>query len=132
MEVHGTIEHSVCLVDGARHDLDDVLARLHAAGDGVPRCDDGHPLKPDVVLFGELLGEAAIQRAFALAGGADVLLCVGSSLEVSPVAQLPQVTLAAGGAVALITAGPTPYDRVAAHKLDGDVVEELEALLELV
>ncbi len=129
VEVHGTIEHSVCLVDGSRHDLDDVLERLHAAGDGIPRCDDGHPLKPDVVLFGELLPEEALQRAYDLASGADVLLCVGSSLEVHPIAQLPGVTQAAGGAVALVTAGPTPWDARAVAKLSGDVVDELEGLL---
>ncbi len=129
VEVHGTIEHASCLVDGDQHDIDDVLERIHEADDGVPRCDAGHPLKPDVVLFGEMLPEAAIQRAYELAAGADVLLCVGSSLEVHPVAQLPGITQANGGAVALVTAGPTPYDRVAAHKLGGDVVEELEALL---
>ncbi len=130
VEVHGTIEHSSCLVDGETHDLDDVLERIHEADDGVPRCDAGHPLKPDVVLFGEMLPEGALQRAYDLVSGADVLLCVGSSLEVHPIAQLPGVTQANGGTVALVTAGPTPYDRAAAHKLDGDVVEELEGLLE--
>lgn len=130
VEVHGTIEHSVCLVDHDRYELDDVLERLHAAGDGVPRCDAGHPLKPDVVLFGELLPETVLQRAYDLASGADVLLCVGSSLEVHPIAQLPAVTHAGGGAVALVTAGPTPWDGRAIAKLSGDVVEELEGLLE--
>ena len=81
------------------------------------------------MLFGELLPEAALARASALAAQADVLLCVGSSLEVYPVAQLPQITLAAGGAVALVTKGPTPYDGDAAVKLDGDVVEELDAVV---
>ena len=58
-----------------------------------------------------------------------MLLCVGSSLEVWPVAELPQVTLGAGGSVAIVTIGPTPYDRHATVKLSGDVVEELEAVL---
>lgn len=130
VEVHGTIEHCSCLEDGARFDVEDVLERLHEAADGVPRCDDGHPLKPDVVLFGELLPEGALQRAYDLASGADVLLCIGSSLEVHPVAQLPGVTQASGGIVAVITAGPTPWDDRAAHKLAGDVVEELQGLAE--
>ena len=93
----------------------------------MPRCDCGDALKPEVVLFGELLPEAAMARANALAATADLLLCVGSSLEVYPVAQLPQVTLAAGGSVALITQGPTPLDSRALVKLDGDVVDELSA-----
>jgi NAD-dependent deacetylase len=130
LEVHGTISSASCLVDGERYMLDDVKARMGWAEDGVPRCDAGHPLKPDVVLFGEMLPEAEIGRAFSLAGEARLLLCVGSSLEVHPVAGLVDVTLAAGGEVAIVTAGPTPYDQLATVKLDGDVVEELEAVLE--
>ena len=129
VEVHGSVETSSCLRDGSRYPLAEVKERLAADPAGIPRCDCGAPLKPDVVLFGEWLPEAAIDRAFALAAGADVLLCVGSSLEVHPVAQLPGVTHAAGGAVALVTQGPTPWDGRAAVKLDGDVVAELEALV---
>jgi len=95
----------------------------------VPCCDCGEPLKPDVVLFGEFLPEDALERAYALAAGADLLLCVGSSLEVHPIAQLPGVTRQAGGQVAIVTAGPTPWDPHATVKLDGDVVTELEAVL---
>jgi NAD-dependent deacetylase len=130
VEVHGTIEHSSCLSCGARYPLADVRARLAADPDGVPRCDCGHPLKPDVVLFGEWLPADALDRAYELAGAADVLLCVGSSLEVHPISQLPGVTRANGGQVAVITQGPTPWDGRAAVKLDGDVVSELEALIE--
>ncbi len=129
IEVHGTINTASCLVEGERHPLDEVRSRLQVAKDGVPRCDAGHPLKPDVVLFGELLPEAEISRAFALADAAELLLCVGSSLEVHPVASLPEITLAAGGRVAIVTTGPTPYDDLASVKLGGDVVDELEAVL---
>jgi NAD-dependent deacetylase len=129
IEVHGTIEHSSCLACGAQYPLDDVRARQSADERGVPRCDCTRPLKPDVVLFGELLPEGAMERAGQLAAGADVLLCVGSSLEVWPIAQLPDVTRSSGGEVAIVTAGPTPYDDTAAVKLDGDVVAELEAVL---
>jgi NAD-dependent protein deacetylase/lipoamidase len=130
IEVHGSIATASCLVDGARYPLSDVRARAEADLEAIPRCDCGRPLKPDVVLFGELLPEAAIERAYALAARADLLLCVGSSLEVWPVAELPQVTLDAGGAVAIVTIGPTPYDPRAAVRLSGDVVAELEAVLE--
>ena len=53
------------------------------------------------------------------------MLCVGSSLEVYPVAGLPAITRGGGGRLALVTQGPTPYDGEAEVKLDGDVVEEL-------
>ena len=95
----------------------------------MPRCGCGSALKPDVVLFGEMLDEARMERAFALAAGADVLLCIGSSLEVYPVAGLPQVALQAGGALAIVTQGPTSFDREATVRLGGDVVDELRAVV---
>ena len=55
------------------------------------------------------------------------MLCIGSSLEVYPVAQLPQMTLAAGGKIAVITQGSTPYDEPGGGPVPGDVEEELEA-----
>jgi NAD-dependent deacetylase len=88
IEVHGSIATSSCPACGAAFPLEVVRARLEAAADGVPRCDCGEPLKPDVVLFGEFLPEAALERAQALAASAGLLLCIGSSLEVHPVAQL--------------------------------------------
>lgn len=129
VEIHGTIERSVCLACGASYPLADVRARLDADPAGVPRCDCGAPLKPDVVLFGEWLAADALDRAHALAAGADLLLCIGSSLEVHPIAQLPGVTRAAGGQIALVTQGPTTWDARAAVKLDGDVAAELQAVL---
>jgi NAD-dependent deacetylase len=129
IEVHGSVATASCLSCGERYALAEVRERLYADFRGIPRCGCGRPLKPDVVLFGELLPEAAMERAYALAGRADLLLCVGSSLEVWPVAELPQVTLDHGGAIGLVTIGPTPYDDRAAVKLSGDVVTELEAVL---
>ena len=82
-----------------------------------------------MVLFGEFLPEAAIERAQALASGAGLMLAIGSSLEVWPVAQLPADTLDAGGRLALVTMGPTPYDSEAVVKLTGDVEEELSAVV---
>jgi NAD-dependent deacetylase len=129
VEVHGSIATCSCPECGGGVELEEARARLSADPAGVPRCGCGSPLKPDVVLFGEMLPEAAIRRAFGFAAQADVLLCVGSSLEVHPVAGLPEITLASGGRVALVTQGPTPFDAVADVKLTGDVVAELEALV---
>lgn len=128
VEVHGSIATSSCLSCGARHELEEVRRRLE--GDGrYPPCDCGAPLKPDVVLFGEMLPDGAMARAARLAREADLLLCVGSSLEVYPVAELPELTLRGGGRIAIVTQGPTPLDADAEVKLDGDVVAELEAVV---
>jgi NAD-dependent deacetylase len=129
VEVHGSIAGSSCLVCRRRYELADVRGRHEGAADGVPRCGCGEALKPDVVLFGELLPFEAMARAERLAAGADLMLCIGSSLEVYPVATLPEMTLAAGGRIAILTQGPTPLDRRAAVRMRGDVVEELAAVL---
>ena len=128
VEVHGTIGHSSCLDCGSRYLLADVRERCLRDPAGVPRCDCGAPLKPDVVLFGELLPVDAFTRAEDLAAGADLMLCIGSSLEVYPVAQLPATTLAGGGSIAVMTVGTTPYDSRAAIRCGGDVVAELTAV----
>ena len=128
VELHGSIDWSVCMECGGKVSLERVLEALRRAP-GAPECDACiAPLKPDVVLFGEMLPVEAMAEATALASEADVLLCVGSSLEVHPVASLPALTLERGGRVAIITQGPTSYDRDAAVKLEGDVVRELDAL----
>jgi NAD-dependent deacetylase len=129
IEVHGSIDRSVCLQCAGTVSIDRVVELL-ADGDGAPECESCvAPLKPDVVLFGELLPERALTEAQSLALEADLMLCVGSSLEVYPVAGLPAMTHGAGGRLVLITQGPTPYDDDAEIKLDGDVVAELNAVL---
>ena len=129
IEVHGSIASSSCLVCGVRYELGAVRARHESDPSGVPRCDCGAPLKPDVVLFGEVLPGDAIARAEQLAAGAELMLCIGCSLEVYPVAGLPELTLTRGGQVAILTQGPTRLDRRAVVRMRGDVVDELEAVL---
>jgi len=128
IEVHGSIRTSSCFDCGAGYELDDVPALF--AEDGAAICSqcDGN-VKPDVVLFGEMLPAAAMAEAERLATEADLMLCVGSSLEVFPVAGLPSVTLASGGQLAIVTKGVTSFDCDAEVKLDGDVAEELPAVL---
>ena len=129
IEMHGSIEWSICLECRGKLPIDRVVELLAEDG-GAPECPACMvPLNPDVVLFGELLPERALAEAQALAMDADLMLCVGSSLEVYPVAGLPAMTHGAGGRLVLVTQGPTPYDGDAEVKLDGDVVEELQAVL---
>src|SRR6478609_716723 len=130
IEVHGSISHSICLECGGRFDLEQVVAMIDQDPTSAPECSACiAPLKPDVVLFGEFLPEEALTRAHDLAAEADLMLAIGSSLEVHPVASLPGITLANGGTLVLVTQGPTPYDRDAEVKLEGDVVDELSAVL---
>jgi NAD-dependent deacetylase len=127
VEVHGSIRTSTCLSCGARYPLAEVLGLLDA---GAPRCTAcSEVLKPDVVFFDELLPDEAIDRAYELTGKARLLLVVGSSLQVWPVAELPLVTLRAGGKVGVVNEGSTSVDDRAELKLTGKAGEILEATL---
>jgi NAD-dependent deacetylase len=128
VEVHGSIRSASCLDCGEeRLSFEEVVAALRAAP--APPCSRcGAVLKPDVVMFGELLPAAAIDRAVVLARSAGLLLVVGSSLEVHPVAGLPTETILAGGAVAIVNRGPTPLDHLASIRIDGGAGETLSAL----
>jgi NAD-dependent deacetylase len=131
VEVHGSIAGCSCPDCGLGIGSEQARARMLGDAHGIPRCElCGAPVKPDVVLFGELLAPAELLRARRLCEGAELLLCIGSSLEVHPVAGLPSLTLQAGGRVAIITRGPTPLDELAELRLGGDVVAELQALTE--
>jgi NAD-dependent deacetylase len=129
VEVHGSIRTGTCPGCGERYRLDQVLELLaDADAPACPAC--ASVLKPDVVFFGELLPEAAIDRAFELARSARLLLVVGSALEVHPVAGLPLETLGFGGELAIVNRGPTPYDERASVRIDGSAGEVLPAVVE--
>ncbi len=129
VEVHGSIRTSLCLACGATATFDEVVQLLaDAPAPLCPRC--GAILKPGVVMFGELLPPAEIDRAFELARGARLLLVVGSSLEVYPVAGLPLETLAEGGELAIVNREPTMLDTRATVVLSGSAAEVLAAALE--
>ena len=124
VEVHGSLREAECMHCGTRVPMAEAVERLP-----LPECPEcGELLKPGVVMFGELLPAGAIERAQGLAREAELLLVVGSSLEVHPVAALPGETLAAGGALVIVNRGGTPWDSRAELVLDGGAGETLRAL----
>jgi NAD-dependent deacetylase len=124
VEVHGSLREAECIECGARGPMADAVEQLP-----LPPCPDcGEALKPGVVMFGELLPAAAIERAQQLSAEAGLLLVVGSSLEVHPAAALPGETLDSGGALAIVNRGVTPWDSRAELVLDGGAGETLGAL----
>jgi NAD-dependent deacetylase len=124
VEMHGSLREAACIHCGIRVAMEDA-----AAGLPLPACPEcGEVLKPGVVMFGELLPAVALARAQALAREAELLLVVGSALEVHPVAALPGETLAAGGAIAIVNRGSTPWDSRADVVIDAGAGETLGAL----
>ncbi len=123
VEVHGSIRSASCPRCLWTQPVEGVLAQL--AERPAPLCEHcGAVLKPGVTLFGELLPEGAFERATELARGAGLLLVVGSSLEVWPVAGLP---LEARG-FAIVNRGPTALDEHALLTIDGGAGVTLAAL----
>jgi NAD-dependent deacetylase len=131
VEVHGSVRTASCPRCGERIGLEDV-ARLLEREPAPPCPACGAIVKPDVVMFGELLPVEAIDEAAELAREAALLLVVGSSLEVWPVAGLPQETLDAGGSLAIVNKGSTPYDAQAALRIDAAAGETLAAAVKAV
>ena len=131
VEVHGSLREAECIHCGVSVPMKDAVASLP-----LPPCPEcGEVLKPGVVMFGELLPVVAIERAQELAAEAGLLLVVGSSLEVHPVAALPGETLGAGGALAIVNRGSTPWDSRAELVIDaaaGETLSELAAALDMV
>ncbi len=122
VEVHGSVRTSSCPTCGRRYPVVEVLRLLP-----VPTCsDDGTVLKPDVVFFGELLPAGAMERALALAQAAELVLVVGSTLEVQPVAGLPLEA----SRFAIVNRGRTALDGRAALRIEGGAGETLAALAE--
>jgi NAD-dependent deacetylase len=127
VEVHGSIRSAQCLGCLWTEPADNVLLQLDSSP--TPTCPQcGEVLKPGVVLFGELLPALAMERATQLARGARLMLVVGSSLEVWPVAGLPLEARA----FAVVNRGPTALDDRALLRLDAGAGETLSAVLEAI
>lgn len=131
LPVHGHTRTATCMACDTTTDAEP-LWEVVMAGD-VPTCDRcGGLLKPDVILFGELLPPDVLDRARTAAARADFMLVAGSSLEVSPAADLPFETLQNGGTLVIVNLGPTQLDHEATVKIEGDVAEVLPTLVERV
>ncbi len=125
VEVHGTIRRVMCWRCGRRSPMEETLARVRA-GEADPACPDcGGILKSDTISFGQALVPEVIDRALTAAGEADLLLAVGSTLQVYPVAGVVPLAKEAGARVVIVNADPTPMDDVADALLRGSISEIL-------
>jgi NAD-dependent deacetylase len=130
VEVHGSIRTSSCPHCGTAYGLARVLELIGNRPGEAPRCVTfAAVLKPDVVFFGELLPEREVDRAYELARSARLMLVVGSSLEVFPIAGLPLETIEAGGELAIVNREPTQLDSRASVRIEGNAGDVLSAVL---
>jgi NAD-dependent deacetylase len=128
LELHGHLRSVTCLNCGTTGPSGPLLAQV-AAGALPPLCAGcGGLLKPDVVLFGEPLPSQAISEAQQEALSCELMLVVGTSLEVMPAADLPLLAKRRGARLVLINLTPTPLDDRADVVLRADVVTALRVL----
>ncbi|WP_371497590.1 NAD-dependent deacetylase [Kitasatospora sp. NBC_00374] len=113
LELHGTAHQVQCVRCRVRSAMADALARV-AAGEPDPACTAcGGVLKPCTVMFGETLDPVVLDQADAIAKACDLFVAVGTTLQVHPVAALPQIALEHGARLVIVNGEPTPYDPVA-------------------
>ncbi len=131
IELHGNGRTVRCLDCGATEPRPDVQARLDR--ELPPRCltCGGIHVKPAVIFFGEALPPAAMAEAFQMARECDLMLVVGSSLQVYPAADVPEMAVRRGVPLVIVNDEPTPLDIAAAvvlHGRSGELLPEIQRL----
>jgi NAD-dependent deacetylase len=127
-EIHGSLRQATCTHCFAVYPGEAILERFLQNGQ-TPHCTGcGGVIKPDVILFGEQLPYRPLQAAREAASRADVMLVIGSSLEVAPASHLPQIALRHNAKLITINYTPTEFDRFAHAVIHADAAEILPAL----
>jgi NAD-dependent deacetylase len=131
VELHGTNAFARCDACRAEEPIDRAMRDFasHRSPPLCPAC--GGFMRPSVVMFGEMLDQSALGRAVAASRTADLVLSLGSSLVVTPAADLPLYGARAGAPYVVVNQGETPHDAIATLKIDDDVSEVLPAALAL-
>jgi NAD-dependent deacetylase len=113
IEVHGTVHEAMCMQCDWRGSMQEVLVRVRNGEADPPCATCGGILKSATISFGQALVPEVIERAVRAASNADLLLAVGSSLQVYPVAGIVPLAHRAGARVVIVNAEPTPFDTLA-------------------
>ena len=128
IEVHGTVHEYVCMACGERGPMPVVLERVRAGEEDPPCRECGGILKSATISFGQALVPDVIDRAMRAAAEADVLLAVGSTLQVFPVAGAVPRAKSAGARVVIINAEPTGFDDIADAVIQQRIGDVLPAI----
>jgi NAD-dependent deacetylase len=129
VEVHGTIREVVCMSCGERAPMRLALDRVRA-GEADPACRTcGGILKSATISFGQNLVPDDLERAGAAARRADLLLAVGSTLAVYPVADIVPVARLSGARIVIVNGDETAMDHLADAVLRGPISELLPRIV---
>jgi NAD-dependent deacetylase len=129
VEIHGTVREVVCMDCGERAPMERALARVEAGEDDPPCRTCNGILKSATISFGQALVQEDLLRAELAARDCDLLLAVGSTLSVYPIAGVVPVAKRAGARVVIVNAEPTEMDDIADAVLRGSISEILPALV---
>jgi len=129
VEIHGTIHEVVCMACDERAPMERALARVRAGEEDPPCRSCGGILKSATISFGQGLVAADLQRAQEAAGACDLLLAVGTTLAVYPVAGVVPIAKAAGARVVILNSDPTEMDDLADAVLRGSISDVLPRLV---
>src|SRR5215471_3256676 len=110
IEVHGTMLEAMCMNCDWRGPMQPVLDRVRAGEEDPPCKHCGGILKSATISFGQALVPEVIDQAMRAAADAELLLTVGTSLQVYPVAGMVPIAKSAGARIVIINAEPTPMD----------------------
>ncbi len=127
-ELHGNVRTATCMQTGQCFPVDDQMIADIRQG-RVPHSTHGGMLKPDVVLFGEMLPEAVFAGAIRAIEVCDAMIIAGTSLEVQPAASLPLAAVQRGVPIIIITMTDTYLDGRADVLLREDVAVALPAIV---
>lgn len=130
VEVHGTVREVVCLDCGDRNPTEIVLDRVRDGEEDPPCQVCGGILKSATVSFGQGLDPDDLVRADAAARSCDLLLALGTTLAVHPIADVVPLAVAHGARVVIVNHEPTAMDDLAVAILRGSLGEILPALVE--
>jgi NAD-dependent deacetylase len=129
IEVHGTVRWTRCWDCHDRRPMPETLDRVRAGEADPPCLVCGGILKSDTISFGQSLVPDDIDRAMRVSAECDVLLAVGSTLSVYPVANCVPIAKRAGAAVIIVNGQPTAMDRHGDHGLIGQIADVLPAIV---
>ena len=130
-ELHGNLREATCIRCYQAQAASQIFEKFVQDGQ-IPHCDCGGILKPNVILFGEQLPMREFVAAQLAVKAADLMLLVGSSLEVAPASDLPTLALKNRARLIIINYQPTYLDRKADLVIRADVAEVLPQIIELV
>lgn len=132
LELHGTLNQATCLECNQEYRWEELVPVIEAGE--IPECDNcqSKKIKPDIVFFGERLPEDELNQAWAAAESSDLMIVIGTSLAVYPVASLPKITKENGGKLIYINADSGRQDYLFDLIIKGKAGEVLPEILEII